>query len=208
MPNVRVRFTLGIHLILVTLCGGFSTSCTRAPSEPQFDIVEWETSVRQVSGTKPLIPIGPAPWEHKAVVMLFLAPDCPISNAYAPEIGRLIDAYGPRGVRFLVIHSDPRVTEDAARQHAKDYNLRCDVLLDPKQEMAHSAGATVTPEAAVFAAGKRLYLGRIDDLFYNFGKRRAEPTSRELRDALDAVLAGQPVAQATVPALGCEIPPP
>ena len=193
----------------MTLCNGLSTSCARAPSDPQFGVVEWETGVREVWGAKPLIPIGLAPWEHTVVVLLFIAPDCPISNAYAPEIARLIDAYSQRGVAFRVVHSDPRVTEDIARKHAKDFNLRCQVLLDSKQEIARAAGATVTPEAAVLnSKGERVYLGRIDDLFYSFGKRRAAPTTRELRDALDAVLAGQPVAKATAPALGCEIPPP
>jgi hypothetical protein len=208
MPNVRARFTLGVQFVLVTLCSGLSTSCARSPADPQHNLDVLETSVREVSGTKPLLPMALWPSDQKAVVMLFLAPDCPISNTYAPEIGRLIDAYGPRGVEFRVVHSDPRVSPEAARQHAKNFNLRCDVLLDPKHELADAAGATVTPEAAVFAGGKRVYLGRIDDLFYSFGKRRAAPTTRELRDALDAVLAGQPVAQAIVPALGCEIPPP
>jgi thiol-disulfide isomerase/thioredoxin len=208
MLGVRAHVTLGIHLILATLCNGLLTSCARAPSDPQHNLNVVQTSIREVSGTKLLLPMALWPSDQKAVVMLFLAPDCPISNAYAPEIGRLIDVYGPRGVTFRVVHSDRRVTADAARQHARDFNLRCDVLLDPEHELADAAGATVTPEAAVFAEGKRVYLGRIDDLFYSFGKRRAAPTTRELRDALDAVLAGQPVARAAVPALGCEIPPP
>jgi hypothetical protein len=141
--------------------------------------------------------------------MLFIAPDCPISNAYAPEIGRLVEAYGPRGVSFLAVHADPRVSEETARRHANEFELPCGVLLDPRQELARSVGATVTPEAAVLDRdGNRVYLGRIDDLFYGFGKRRAAPTTRELRDALDAVLAGRPVAEAHVPSLGCEIPPP
>ena len=162
----------------MTLCYGLATSWHTGAERPHFNLIEREPSsrepsFREVSGTEPSFPIGPAPGEQKAMVILFLAPDCPISNAYAPEIGRLIDDYGPRGVAFRVVHSDPRVTEDAARQHAKDFNLRCPVVLDPKHELADAAGATVTPEAAVFAGeGKRVYLGRIDDLFYSFGKRR------------------------------------
>jgi hypothetical protein len=177
----------------------------KSPAVPPSELSK--VTDREVTGT-PAHPPLPNP-KPAATVMLFLAPDCPISNAYAPEIGRLVDAYAPRGVTFRVVHSDPRVTENAARQHARDFNLRCDVILDPKHELAHAVGATVTPEAAVLnGKGERVYLGRIDDLFYSFGKRRTAPTTRELRDALDAVLAGRPVAQATMPALGCEIPPP
>jgi hypothetical protein len=165
------------------------------------------TGIREVTGTPlPLVPVTEKP---VVAVALFLAPDCPVSNAYAPEIGRLISAYSSRGVRFLAVYADPRLSADAVRQHAVAFDLHCLVLLDPKQELVRLAGATVTPEAAVFnSAGTCVYLGRIDDLYYDYGRRRAAPTTRELRDALDAVLAGNPVAQARAPAIGCEIPPP
>jgi acyl-coenzyme A synthetase/AMP-(fatty) acid ligase len=70
-------------------------------------------------------------------------------------------------------------------------------------------GAKTTPEAAVLAPdGRVAYVGRIDDLFVAYGKRRHAPTTRELRDALDAVLAGREVAVARAPGVGCEIPTP
>jgi thiol-disulfide isomerase/thioredoxin len=144
-----------------------------------------------------------------ATVLLFIAPDCPISNAYAPEVRRIVEAYWPRDVAVFAVHADPRVTEDVARRHAQEFGFHCPVLLDPKQELAHHAGATVTPEAAVLdREGKVVYLGRIDDRFLGFGKQRTSPTTHELRDALDAVLASRPVVSAAEPAIGCEIPPP
>jgi hypothetical protein len=100
------------------------------------------------------------------------------------------------------------VTEEAARRHAHEFGLHCPVLLDPGQELVRLTGATVTPEAAVLdRGGKVVYLGRIDDRFYGFGKQRKSATTHELRDALDAVLASRPVANAAEPAIGCEIPP-
>jgi hypothetical protein len=53
-----------------------------------------------------------------------------------------------------------------------------------------------------------VYLGRIDDAYYGYGKRRASATSHDLRGALDAVLTGKPVPRARTTVLGCEIPPP
>jgi thiol-disulfide isomerase/thioredoxin len=144
-----------------------------------------------------------------ATVLLFIAPDCPISNAYAREIARIANRYGPQGVSFFAVHADPRVSAEVAEQHAKEYGYRFPVLLDPQQKLALRVGATMTPQAAVLdRAGNVVYLGRIDDTFVSFGHRRATPTTHELRDALDAVLANRPVAQARVPAIGCEIPPP
>jgi thiol-disulfide isomerase/thioredoxin len=156
------------------------------------------------------VPCDPLNTEHHAAtVLLFIAPDCPISNGYAPEIKRIASAYAAKGVAFYAIHADPRVTAEAARQHASQYGFDFPVLLDPDQKLAHRAGATLTPEAAVLdRGGNVVYLGRIDDTYYSFGHRRDTPTTHELRDALDAVLAGTPVAKATAPPIGCEIPPP
>jgi hypothetical protein len=81
--------------------------------------------------------------------------------------------------------------------------------MDPEQTLAHHVGATATPQAAVLdRAGNVVYLGRIDDRYVGFGRRREMTTSHELRDALDAVIEGRAVTRATAPTIGCEIPPP
>lgn len=140
----------------------------------------------------------------KAVVLLFVARDCPISNAYAPEIKRLCDHYARAHVAFYLVYPDPDTSLAAARRHAKDYGYTVPLLLDPAHRLVHRAGATVTPEAAVFAPGGRLlYRGRIDDLYLGFGQRRDAATRHDLRDALDAVLSGKPVPTSRTPAIGC-----
>ena len=142
----------------------------------------------------------------KAVVLLFIARDCPISNSYAPEIKRIIARYAPRKVAFTLVYPDPDTSLAAARQHAKDYGYTCPLLLDPVHTLVRRAGVTVTPEAAVFApSGRLLYRGRIDDLYLGFGQRRYAVTRHDLRDALDAVLSGRPVPSARTQAVGCFI---
>lgn len=145
-----------------------------------------------------------------ATVYLFIAPDCPISNGYAPEIVRIANSYTPRGVAFVAVHADPRISLETAQEHARQYGYHFPVMVDADQKLAHRVGATVTPEAAVVdAEGRVVYLGRIDDVYYGFGKRREAPTRHDLRDALDAVLAKghiEPI-RGELP-FGCEIPPP
>ena len=63
----------------------------------------------------------------------------------------------------------------------------------------------MTPEVAVYTSTGRVYRGRIDDLYVNIGEARREPTRRDLRDALDASIAGRAVAQAETIAVGCFI---
>ncbi len=140
----------------------------------------------------------------KAVVLLFIARDCPVSNSYAPEIKRIIARYMTQKVAFTLVYPDPDTSLAAARRHAKDYGYICPLLLDPAHRLVRRAGATVTPEAAVFApSGKLLYRGRIDDLYLGFGQRRFAATRHDLRDALDAVLAGRPVPVPRTQAIGC-----
>jgi hypothetical protein len=143
----------------------------------------------------------------RAVVLVFVVPDCPISNAYLPGLNRLHSDYGPRGVRWFLIHVDPQLSIEDAREHAREYQLRPPVVLDKRHVWVRKVGATISPEAAVLSpAGEVLYVGRIDNRYPELGKRRAQITSHDLRDALDAILAGRPVPQERTEAAGCDIP--
>jgi thiol-disulfide isomerase/thioredoxin len=140
----------------------------------------------------------------KAVVFLFTATDCPVSNRYAPEIQRLQRAYSEKGVRFFLVYPNPADTAPMIREHAKAFGYPADALLrDPKQALAKAAKVTIAPEAAVFVQGRLMYHGRIDDRFVDFGVDRPQPTVRDLDDALAAVLAGKPVPHPVTQAVGC-----
>ena len=143
---------------------------------------------------------------QKASVLLFIASDCPISNSYAPEINRICARYTREKIAFTLVYSDPDLSLDAAKKHARDYGFTCPLVLDPSRHMAHKAGVTVTPEAAVFAPnGKMLYRGRIDNLYVGFGQRRFRATQNDLRDALDAIVQGKPISSPRTIAIGCFI---
>ena len=143
----------------------------------------------------------------RAVVLLFLGTECPVSNGYAPIMTELANRCAKQGVLVEGVHSDPTVTRQSAREHAKEYALTFPMLLDPEQLLARQAGVTVTPEAVVLAAdGKIAYRGRIDNRYSPEGKRRLEATSHDLDLALAAVLAGHRPAAATTPSFGCPLP--
>jgi len=142
----------------------------------------------------------------KAVVFLFLLRDCPVSNVYAPEITRIHKEYSKKGVALYLVHPDRDTDANSALAHASEYKLSAPVVLDHDHKLTHLAKAEVTPEAAVFDAQRRLlYRGRIDNLYADFGKKRFKPTRRDLRDTLDALLAGKRLAKRTTEAIGCYI---
>ena len=87
-------------------------------------------------------------------------------------------------------HYDSR--QDA--KHAKEFKTKAPVVLDSDQKIAKRVDARVTPEAFVInRKGKTVYRGRINDLYEDFGKRRRTPSKHDLKDALDALLAGKKI---------------
>ncbi len=146
--------------------------------------------------------------EGAASVLIFITTDCPISNSYAPEIQSILREFGDEPLDFYLVHVDPEVTVERARTHAEDFSLPCAILMDPTQKLVSTVGATVTPEAVVVAKdGTLAYRGRIDNWYGDLGsKRPLGATRHELRDALRAVLDGEPVPQARTEAVGCYIP--
>ena len=142
----------------------------------------------------------------RTTVLLFTASDCPVANGYVPEIRRVCAKYGDRGVRFYVVNVETNTSVEALAGHAAEYGLPHPILMDRQHRLADHVGAKITPEAVVLLPGGHIaYRGRIDDQHRELGARRPAATQRELRDALDAVLAGHAVAVPRAAAVGCFI---
>ena len=142
----------------------------------------------------------------KAIVFLFTSVECPVSNRYAPVVGRLHAAFAPKGVKFWLVYPNPFDTVEAIRGHLKAYGYPIGALRDPRHALAKLASATVTPEAAVYdRQGRQLYHGRIDDRYVSLGLERPVPTRHDLQDSLVDALTGKPSLPSSTPAVGCFI---
>lgn len=141
-----------------------------------------------------------------ATVLLFVRTDCPITNRYAPELRRLAQEFKTRSVAFWLVYPDPDEAPAHIEAHIRDYGFPGQPLRDPHHELVHAAHATVAPEAAVFnGSGKLVYHGRIDDRYVDIGKTRPAAQVHDLEDAINAVLAGKPVAHAETRPVGCSL---
>ena len=140
----------------------------------------------------------------RPTVFVFTTTDCPISNRYAPEIQRLSAKFGDR-VKFVLVYPVPSDSLDLIRDHHKKFGYSLAFQRDESQRLVKQTGVTVTPEVAVMRGNAVLYRGRIDDRYIDFGKDRPSPTTRDLEDALDALLAGKRVAVRETRAVGCII---
>jgi hypothetical protein len=143
----------------------------------------------------------------KAIVFLFTSTDCPISNRYAPEVRRIAQAFASKGVVIRLVYPNPAEEAATIREHmtAFSYAGATEALRDPRHALVKFVGATVTPEVAVYAGGRLVYRGRIDDRYVDLGVERPAPTTHDLADALTATLAGKPARHATTQAVGCFI---
>jgi peroxiredoxin len=134
-------------------------------------------------------------------VFIFIAVQCPVSNAYNERMEKLAQDYKARGISVVGINSNSGETTDAVKAHAASHKMTFVILKDNGNKIADTFGATKTPEAYYLDANNKLaYHGRIDN-----NRDLAQVASSELRDALDAALSGKPVAKTEAAAFGCSI---
>ncbi len=145
---------------------------------------------------KPVDPLAATPGII-ATVLVFTTTDCPISGRYAPEIQRLSALYRSRGIRFVLVFPVPGDRPDVIKAHLSKFAYALPAVRDTAQELVKATGVTVTPEVAVAdARGRFVYRGRIDDWYVDFGRDRPAPTTHDLANALDAIVARHARARA------------
>ena len=149
-------------------------------------------------------PGAPAPMETsaaKATVVIFVSTQCPISNSYNGRLAALYNDYNSQGVQFAFVNANSTESMGDVEAHEKRVGWPFQVIKDNGNTLADKLGAEHTPEAFVFdRSGALVYHGRVDNSMHE-----EEVKQRDLRAALDAVLAGRPVPVAETRAFGCSI---
>lgn len=139
-------------------------------------------------------------------VYVFVSPECPICQGYALTMRKLVKQFAAKHVNFYAVVPGTTFSKQEVMQYKKDYQVPFTILYDPKYQLTDFFKATVTPEAFVmFAKGKVLYSGRIDNWAYAPGKKRSVVTTHELEDALTAITGGGTVKVTQTKAIGCYI---
>ncbi|HJY30759.1 MAG TPA: redoxin domain-containing protein [Pyrinomonadaceae bacterium] len=134
-------------------------------------------------------------------VLLFIAVQCPVSNAYNERMEKLAQDYRARGINVIGINSNVKEDAAAVKAHAAEHSLTFTILKDPGNKIADKLGASVTPEAYFLDPNnKLLYHGRIDN-----ARNPEQLETSDLRNALDAALAGKAIEKTEAKAFGCTI---
>lgn len=134
-------------------------------------------------------------------VLLFIAVQCPVSNAYNERMEKLAQDYKAKGIAVIGINSNVAEDATAVKTHAGENKLSFTILKDPGNKIADKLGASVTPEAYFLDANNKLvYHGRIDN-----SRNAAQVETSDLRNALEASLAGKAIEKSEAKAFGCTI---
>ena len=145
---------------------------------------------------------APEPPAPRVTVRFFVGTECPVSNFYAAEMRRLAEIWAPRGVVFQAVYPEPGLGRADALRHADRFGLPFPLVLDGERVIAAECGVTRVPTAVIDGA----YRGRIDDRYSADGRRRDEPRTHDLEDALAALMEGRAPAVRETPVFGCPLP--
>lgn len=143
----------------------------------------------------------------KLLVVVVSCNHCPYVIAYEPRIVALANEYAAKGVGFVAVNANDatRYPDDGMQPmkvRARERGFPFPYVRDDSQAFVRALGARFTPEVFVFDRERKLrYHGRIDDNH----RDASRVTSHDLRNALDALLAGSspPVTETT--AFGCSV---
>lgn len=139
--------------------------------------------------------------EFKAIVIMFIATECPVSNDYNSRMEKIYNDYKEKGVAFLGINSNKAESVERIKEHTQENNLTFTILKDEKNIVADKFNASVTPEVYILnSTFEVLYHGRIDN-----ARNESEVVSKDMENALNEILSGKEVSKKETKAFGCTI---
>lgn len=145
---------------------------------------------------------------EQATLIMFICNHCPYVLHVNDELVRIAKSYQAKGVSFIAISSNyvvnyPQDSPEFMRIQAEKVGYTFPYLYDETQEVAKAYNAVCTPDFFLFDQDlKCVYRGQLDDSRPN---NDVPVTGKDLRTALDAVLAGEKVNENQIPSIGCNI---
>jgi peroxiredoxin len=169
---------------------------TLGTTAPEFSLPSVDGSTRSLSDYR----------DTPVLALVQSCNHCPYVQAWEGRMNDLQRVYGDRGFALVAVSSNdaekyPEDSFEAMRDRARSQGFVFDYLYDESQDVARALGAERTPEVFLFDAERRLvYHGAIDD-----SRDDTAVEEQYLRDAIEAVLAGDEPAISETPAVGCTV---
>ena len=144
----------------------------------------------------------------KALLVMFICQHCPFVKRVKTQLAKLGEDYGAQGVGIVAISANdvekyPDDSPEYLKAMAQELNFNFPFCYDATQEVAKSYTAACTPDFFLFDSDRKLvYRGQLDDSILDDS---LPVTGKDLRSAMDQVLAGKEVGTEQKPSLGCNI---
>jgi len=141
-------------------------------------------------------------------VIMFICNHCPFVKHVQSELARLARDYQPKGIQFVAISANdvanyPEDSPDNMARFARQNGFTFPYLYDETQDIAKAYGAACTPDFYIFNQDDEcVYRGQLDD---SRPGNNMPVTGKDVRQALDALLAGEEVLSDQIPSIGCNI---
>jgi len=156
--------------------------------------------------TEQSLSAGSALAENKETVLLFLAPECPLCQSYAPMLPALADTLAGMNLPLTAVVSGTYYSMREAESYLSGHGLNIPLIRDTAFVLARRYGAVITPEAVLTdSTGAAVYRGAIDNWAVSLGRKRPRPTAFYLTDAARNYRAGREIDPKTTDAVGCFI---
>jgi peroxiredoxin len=145
---------------------------------------------------------------QKALLVMFICAHCPFVKHIEEELGKLGKDYASQPIGIVAISANdaatyPADSPEGLKRQALNFGFSFPYLYDASQEVARAYDAACTPDIYLFDSGFRLaYRGQFDA---SRPSNEIPVTGKDLRGAIDAVLAGKPVPEDQKPSIGCNI---
>lgn len=188
--NKASRFIAVILLLIFTNCD---------KRKPKYTQVAGETFES--------IPIKAIDLKGEYLVLIFMSPECPLSENYSKTIKNLSIEFADKNVRFYIVFPGIFYPRPQIEEFLKKYHLPTDmVIYDPDHLFKDYFSATITPEAFLTdVTGTILYRGAIDNWAITLGKQRQVITEHYLIDAIESVVINENIKTKKTRAVGCII---
>ncbi|MEM9888533.1 MAG: hypothetical protein AAF849_21740 [Bacteroidota bacterium] len=149
----------------------------------------------------------PSECEDSISVYIFMLEDCVISQYYTLSLKELYHEFASEQIHFVGVFPNRFSSPETIAAFKSEYDLPFELKYDYYQSLSRKMGATVTPEVVVFDHAREaiLYKGRIDNTFFQLGKRRQVTTQYELKAVLQAIKEKKSIAIKNTTAVGCFI---
>jgi peroxiredoxin len=194
MKKIRISLFIVPAVLLFIIIFTFQLQAVKLPETSKvenFSLKDYNGKVHSLKDYK----------KSKAIVLIFVSTQCPVSNAYNERMAELQKKYSNKSVTFLGINSNKEEKVSDIKSHAEKNKFGFPVLKDENNKIADKIEASVTPEVYILNPDLEiLYHGRIDD-----SKDAGNVSSNDAAAALDEILAGKKVSIARTKAFGCSI---